>query len=313
MTGTGSNTVLSPSQALMTRSFGRIVLGALLVGSPVSCYQAGDNDDGAAAGGAGGATASKGGSVGKGGSGASTNTSGAGGSGADDSGGKGGTPNTAGTGGADQTGGDGGVAGTAGTGGTTGLSCGDPLTLDVTGWVDVSSNGCGIQGPWHWFKDNAGTIVSDAVADTPPYRAGSGMCLQGSTIVDEAFLAYGATIGLNLSEAPDGTPLPFNASQHGIVGFEVTLSGSWTQELRLGFPSVVPSTDAAPFVLVGNTGPGVYIASLAAAVVPADWNVPNAGQAADPAAIAAVHLAIAGGASAAPFDVCITSLRPIVN
>jgi hypothetical protein len=47
--------------------------------------------------------------------------------------------------------------------------------------------------------------------------------------------------------------------------------------------------------------------------VPADWDVPNAGQAADPTAVAAVHLAIAGGAANATFDVCITSLRPIVN
>ncbi len=295
----------------MLLSLHRTVLGASLVASLSSCYQAGDNDDGAAAANAGGASNS-GGGVSKGGTGASTNTGGDAGAGTDDGGGKGGTINSAGSGGAPQAG-SGGVAGSVGAGGTTGLSCGDALTLDVTGWVDIASNGCGIQGPWYWFKDAAGTTVSDAVADTPPYRAGSGMCLQGSTILDEMFLAYGATIGLNLAEAPDGTALPFNAAEHGIVGFEVTLSGSWTQELRLGFPSAVPSTETAPFVVVGNTGPGVYIASLAAAIVPADWDAPNAGQTADPTAVAAVHLAISGGGATAPFDVCVTSLRPIVN
>jgi hypothetical protein len=225
-----------------------------------------------------------------------------------------------GAGGTSSTGGTPGIGGsvtaagttsTAGTGsGGTGsaISCTPSnLTVDETGWIDGSSNSCGIQGGWYWFADAAGTVV-EATAGQAPYRAGTGMCLSGSTIEDATFAAFGASIGLNLNQM-DTNPLLYDAAAMGVTGFEISVSGTFTQELRFAFVADNNTMLASPFVAVA--GVGVHQVLIADASVPATWDVPNAGQVADASSIMGVQLGIVGGVADAPFDVCLTSIKPI--
>src|SRR5262249_22713909 len=155
----------------------------------------------------------------------------------------------------------------------------------------------------------AGTTVTGVTTDVAPYRAGSGMCVSGSTIVDSTFAAYGALIGLHLANPANGDPVPYNAAAHGIIGFEVAVTGTFTQELRFSFVPVLPYELTSPFVPI--KAPGTYQIMMADAEVPASWDVSNAGEKVNPASVTAVELFIAGGSASAPFDVCISSLKPI--
>ncbi len=296
---------------MITSSNAKVLLcgaSALLL---VNCFSGGGHHNGS--GGAGGATTSAGGSLGSGGFAGSISAGGAAGSiSAGGSLSAGGSSGGVSAGGTFATGGAAGTVAQGGSGGSAQTCASNPLPIDETGWVDITSNGCGIQGPWYWFYDAVGTTVNDAVADTPPYRVGSGMCLSGSTVVDETYAAYGATIGFDLSQpTPGGASVPYDATSHGITGFQVTISGSFTQELRLGFAPISPNTQAAPFFSI--TAPGVYNVLFSQAQVPISWTVPNAGETVNPSSVASVQLQISGGDVAASFDVCITSIKPIVN
>jgi hypothetical protein len=174
--------------------------------------------------------------------------------------------------------------------------------------VDSTTNGCGIEGAWYWYSDMAGTTVADAVANMAPYRAGSGMCIRGSTIVDATFAAYGAAIGLDLNY--NGTqPLAYNATAAGVQGFRVTIGGSFTQPLRFAFVMDPNTTLPSPFVTLPGTG--THEVLISNAVVPSTWDVANAGQTVNPVAITGVQIQVVGAEVAGPFDLCVTSLSPL--
>ena len=226
-----------------------------------------------------------------------------GGAGGNASGGAGG--NATGGAGGNATGGAGGNA-TGGAGGNANACVSYDLPIDASGWVDLASTSCGLQGKWWWAKDE-GTTVDGTLPDVPPYVPGQGMCLKGRTVADPTGAAWGAMIGLDLNaDAVAG----WNATAQNVVGFDVQIAGTSAAELRLEFESTSGRTTSPPFVAVV---PGRKVALIDRAIVPATWDVPNRGEKADPTNLRKLQLHIVGGgASAADFDVCITRVRPIV-
>ena len=188
------------------------------------------------------------------------------------------------------------------------------LPIDATGWVDADCNSSGIQGAWYCYADPVG--VSDCVTGTTPYRSAAGMCLTGTTAVDA--MAWGAGIGLSLNETgemADGSASvksPYNATTNGVAGFEITITGSTgDKEIRVGFTGTATATELpAPFFPV--PGPGSYVVMLADALVPASWDVENAGSLPDPTNLYDMQIQIAGGEDpAAAYDFCVDSVKPV--
>jgi hypothetical protein len=224
-------------------ALGFLVLSTTAVYACAPANDAADDDTGGGAGGSsgngvGGATGGVGGATtgGVGVGGATTGGVGGGVGGA--TGGVGG-----GVGGA--TGGAGGsVAGDAGTAGVAPVVCTNTdqtaLPIDADGWVARECNERGIQGPWYCYAD--GIATSSCVDGTVPYRAGAGMCISGSTIVDTTYAAWGAGIALGLNESGDmgGTAASvksaYNATMNGVTGFEVEITGTTGNlPIRIGF------------------------------------------------------------------------------
>jgi hypothetical protein len=180
--------------------------------------------------------------------------------------------------------------------------------MDSTGWVDLASTGCSIQGAWWWDKDKQGTTVTGVAANTTPYVAGKGMCLKGQTIADPTYAAWGAIIGLDLNS---NLAAGWSATTQGVVGVDMELTGSSTAELRLEYENSNNRTTSPPFVPVSI---GRNIVLIDRAVVPPTWDAVNAGEKADPGSIRKLQLHVAGGGlKAADFDVCITRVRPIIG
>jgi hypothetical protein len=202
----------------------------------------------------------------------------------------------------------GGVAGNAsgGAGGNANACVSYDLPIDASGWVDLASAGCGLQGKWWWAKDE-GTTVDGTLPNAPPYVPGQGMCLKGRTVADPTGAAWGAMIGLDLNA---NAVAGWNATAQNVVGFDVQIAGTSAAELRLEFESTSGRTTSTPFIAVV---PGRKVALIDRAIVPATWDVPNRGEKADPTNLRKLQLHIVGGGSAAAdFDVCITRVRPIV-
>jgi hypothetical protein len=188
------------------------------------------------------------------------------------------------------------------------VACGSrDVPIDSEGWVQAVSTGCNIEGAWWWDTDDLGTTVEGVAVDEPPYVSGKGMCIKGKTIADPTWDAYGAIIGLDLnSNLVPG----WDATPYGVVGFDIELTGSSTAELRLEYESRINPTEAPPFVPAAI---GRNVVLIDRAVVPPEWDVPNAGEEADPANIRKLQLhAVGGGDTARDFDVCIRRVRPIV-
>ncbi len=196
------------------------------------------------------------------------------------------------------------------------------LPVDDTGWVARECNSSGIQGAWYCYADGVGT--SDCVEGATPYRAGGGMCLTGSTVVNAEgeYGAWGAGIGLSLNETGEGADgsasvkSPYNATANGVAGFAISITdpsgiGTGSKKIRVGFTGTAEPTELpAPFYEV--PGPGDYVVMLADALVPAAWDVENAGMLADPTNLYDMQIQIVGGEDpAAAYDFCVASVTPV--
>jgi hypothetical protein len=144
--------------------------------------------------------------------------------------------------------------------------------------------------------------------------------LTGTTAVNVAgdYNAWGAGIGLSLNETgemADGSASiksPYNATMNGVAGFAISIAGTTgDKQIRVGFKGPATATDLpVPFFSV--PGPGDYVVMLADALVPADWDVDNAGELADPTTLYDMQIQIVGGDDpAAAYDFCITSVKPV--
>jgi len=151
-----------------------------------------------------------------------------------------------------------------------------------------------------------------------PYRAGSGMCISGETIMDETYAAWGAGIGLSLNDTGEAegasVKSAYNASMNGVAGFQISITGTTGEKpIRVGFTGAAEDTGLpSPFWEV--PGPGDYTVMLADAVVPAAWeDTANAGEYADPTSIFDMQIQVVGGGpgAGAPYDFCVASVTPV--
>jgi len=182
------------------------------------------------------------------------------------------------------------------------------VPIDAGGWVDRASTGCEIEGAWWWSKDDKGTTLEAVTANRPPFVAGQGMCIKGTTIADTSGAAWGAIIGLDLN---NNQTAGWDAAGHGVVGFEVELAGTGGgADLRLELESATNRTTPTPFVPV-QTGTGVAL--IGRAIVPLTWAVTNKGETPNASNLRKLQLHVAGGATATTFDVCVARVRPIVG
>ena len=185
----------------------------------------------------------------------------------------------------------------------------DTLPIDASGWVPRECTPFDIQGAWYCFDD--GMTDTSCVDGATPFQ-NDGMCLSG-TALGPMPSTWGGGIGLSLNESGGAMSMkmPYDAEAHEVVGFAVEVSGdTGSNELRIGFTGTAAPTGPSPFVPV--PGAGSYEIMLADALVPASWNVPEAGDTVDPTSIYDVQVQIAADGVAGPFDFCITSMTPIL-
>lgn len=269
---------------------------------------------------------------GTGGNGQTQNT----GAGGANSGSVGGGSTTVGTGGGSTTVGTGGSTPGTGTGGAAPVTCTNtdktiiPITAD--GWVDKACNTCGIQGGFYWYADaNTGATLKcggvPCVAMKPPYAAaapGPGMCISGTSTgsADD----WGAGIGLSFNASGgmnsvkgvfDGT----KAACGNITGYDITLTGNTNGiPIRIGFKTAEADTAISPFIPVGDPGGQTLTLSgstqivVNKAVIPADWMSKDPSPA-DPAHLYDLQIAVAPDSVAAgkAFDLCVTSIKPVID
>jgi hypothetical protein len=224
------------------------------------------------------------------------------------------------------TGGSGGDA-TGGSGGEVevevDIDCsavsGSGLPINESGWLDASCNSIGLQGAWFCFDDEIQD--SSCVDGEPPFEAGTGMCVTGTSVVDADYASWGAGIGLSLNETGGDSSVKsaYNATANGIVGFRVTFEGdSLGQSMRVGYSGAAdPGDDVTPFVEVGELEPGqplVVEVIIEDCVVPEAWeSVGNPGEYANPDAIFDLQIQFPGGDIDGTYTFCITKLEPLTT
>jgi hypothetical protein len=240
--------------------------------------------------------------------GGSTNSGSSGGSGG---GTTSGTATTSGGGGGDDSGSDDSGGGDAQCNNTD-LTI---ISIDPTGWVPRNCDDYQIQGAWYCFDDGIGTDscmtgVTPYVSTTP----GPGMCLSGTTASTTTnTAAYGASIGFSLNDSggTNSVKSAYSATANGIIGFTFTIAGSTGGlPIHVGFTGEASGSDPAPFFSV--PGAGTYTVLFSQANIPTTWAVPNAGATVNPAAIYDIQFEIAAGATAEPYDYCVTNLKPVL-
>ena len=194
------------------------------------------------------------------------------------------------------------------------------LPIDEAGWVARECNDRNIQGAFYCYTDNINpTSCPPAAMDgtrPPPFRAGSGMCIQGNLTVDPTYAAWGAGLGLSLNDAgaPTFVKEAYNATSNSVTGFRLEIAGdTGGRPLRVGFTTSAMPTGAQPFVEFPAGVPSLEV-NIADALVPTSWTTdPNAGLQADPTAVFDMQVQIPGGDVAADYDFCITSVTPMTS
>jgi hypothetical protein len=212
----------------------------------------------------------------------------------------------------------GGAPPTVPTGGAGGGTASGELQMDLEGWVPRDGNTWGIQGAWYWYSDAAkgGQTVLDGVQDgVPPYVAGQGMCLTGTTPGGslDGYTTWGAGVGLNLNQEAGSEETPALVSS-GIQGFDITISGGGPDQVLVKFlptnpmpacPSAGDGIEEAPSAQLSEGDNHIVIEN---AVTPS-WAC-NAGDQGDPNNIAAIQIQANSGPNGGPIDICVVSVTP---
>lgn len=207
------------------------------------------------------------------------------------------------------------------------------LTLDSTGWVEKASNSFGIQGSWYWYADfsdgHAGlTKLPTAELDVPPFVAGKGMCIVGTTPggASDNYVTWGAGIGLNLNQGTeqDGGTTPQKLNPYPRC-FAVTLSadssspGGILGKLLEANPMPGTTADAS----VPQEAPSIALKAGQSTDVCVDnvaqptWCTASShkpGDCADPknlsSGIAGIQIQALAGGSGGNINVCVVSIVP---
>ena len=270
----------------------------------------------------------EGAAMGTGGAVAGTGAVGAGGSGAtgavNPTGGAGPTGGVAPTGGAGPTGGvqptggvlpTGGAEPTGGAGATTGCEADPylPNLVNPTGWVgcDPESSAddpLGIQGAFYAFGDG---LACDPPEGNPCTSAGC--CLEGETVVDDTYAAWGCTMAMELSSS-GGDPSVKSAYDGPATCFEIELTGtSGGNPVRIQFTqSASPGSNGEPEVSPFLEIPAVT-GSWSGLVCFGDVDCPSWADA-DQCVVSGdeydLQIQVPGGDRASSFELCLTSVIP---
>jgi hypothetical protein len=231
---------------------------------------------------------------------------GAAGSGAQAAGSGGTVSNEAGSGGTVSN-----EAGASGDGEPTCHGAASELTIDGSYWMWAECNDAAIQGAWYCYADG----ISESDCSGKPVYSDGGYCLSGTTLEDPSGDAWGAAVAFELNHPIESGKLSYDASEHGVTGFAIDVVGSsGGAALRVGFKTPSQS-GVVPFVEFGalDGEPRTLHASIADAIVPPDWEVPNAGDVPNPSRISDVELRVAGGDREATYDVCVVRVTPLFD
>lgn len=194
---------------------------------------------------------------------------------------------------------------------------GDSLTIDATQWVSTQCNAFGIQGAYYCFGDG----VAETDCDDNVYDADrDGICLAGETIEDPTFAAWGAGVGLSLNRLSSSMNGPYDAQAAGLIGFSIVVRGTTGgNALHIDFQGDWDASSngyVSPFVEypgIDASGASRFNTLFADALVPGEWDVPNAGARIDPTAVTDLHVQIVGGQRDAAYDFCVTEITPILE
>jgi hypothetical protein len=229
------------------------------------------------------------GSPGSGGSNAGTGGAPTSGGSGPSSGGESGSTGTGGTGGTPTTGG---AAGSAGAGG--GMSCGPGEGLGIAptnGLYDV--NCVGIAGSAYSYVDDMGSYVTVTSDD-------GHFCISGM-LGDSANGAWGGAIEYQLNAPGGASPVPYDATAHGVTGFSFDITGPQ-----------IPSTLQIHYAVDGDGQ--VYCEELAAghhdvAFSEAYYSCGSSGSTPNPAALVLIRFAFYSVSGATiPLDFCVDNL-----
>ncbi len=194
------------------------------------------------------------------------------------------------------------------------------LQEDTTGFIFEQCNEYQIQGSWYCFSDQqsmAGGGQEGCVKGTVPYVASkNGMCLQGT--LPASFSSYvGIGLELNATGGTSSVKQPYDAPSHGIIGFAITLSGTTSESLRVGFTDPRQATVTnyvAPFATVPQlAGSSTTEQVLFASVPPITLTgVGDTGAMIEPNMLEDIQIELAGQMSGTEtYNFCITSITPI--
>jgi cellulose 1,4-beta-cellobiosidase len=135
------------------------------------------------------------------------------------------------------------------------------------------------------------------------------MCISGTTSTSPGAFGAGLGLQLNASGGATSTESAYEATENGVIGFEITVTGeTGGVALRLNLTGSASPEDTQPFVDL--PGPGTYQVLLADAVVPGSFPGASAGTRANLQSLYDIQLAIPASA-AVNYNFCITELRPI--
>ncbi len=177
-------------------------------------------------------------------------------------------------------------------------------------WIE-GDTATSVQGAVYGYGDGTSCTVSDSVSVCTTQ---SNCCISGATIVDSTYAAYGCGIGVSLNDA--GGTATKAAYAGTAVGFRVTITGSFTQELRVGYTSSADTSGQISPFKGGSaqastiTAPGTYtILFTDVSCPPAAWGTcnPLAGGPFD------FQAQIVGAAVAGAYELCITELSAVTG
>ncbi len=173
-----------------------------------------------------------------------------------------------------------------GTGTNVGTPCGTNILAGELGaegnWVggdpaSTEDNACGVQGALYAYGD--GTSCTLPANNNP---CSGGVCtISGATVQDTDWSAWGCGIGLSLNDS-GGSPSVKSPYAGNANGFQVTIGGSFVQELRVSYTSSADTTgQVSPFVGGTNqgstiAGPGTYTVLFSdVSCPPSTWGTCN--------------------------------------
>ena len=189
-------------------------------------------------------------------------------------------------------------------------------------WVDSTSNPCGISGTFYAFGDKVGSLTSPSPITgagdeyASPCTADRGCCISGVTtlwteLVNLAptYAEWGAGLGFSLADDPRDS-YPKTAYTGPVKGFTFTVKGQTSgQRVSVSVNHTAEASEMPP--LVRETALGTWDVRFTDAKC-SDYPYIEPKCEESTSGVYDVKVVVAGGDAAGAFDLCLTSLIPIL-